>query len=318
MKIELLYGRRAACLPVLSASVTDKATKKDLRVLLALSAMPLADLDKDTVTRRLSAELSLSEGDVENALAFWRGAEVVGFAEEESETPPKIGEATAKKKVLDKQRGLPSYTSGELADIAERTGDFEALIGACQQSLGKMFNTAEIAIIAGMVDDLGFDGEYILLLLSHCARMGKKSLRYAERMAISLYDEEVTDAAALEARLRSVEEMAEVTGAIRSMFGFSSRALSAKEKKMIERWVCGMKYGMDVIRLAYDATVDAIHEPSMSYTNTILERWYAAGLKSVSEVQKSMKEYRQKKQGNSSFDIDDFFSAALKNTYGEE
>ena len=86
---------------------------------------------------------------------------------------------------------------------------------------------------------------------------------------------------------------------------------------MIEQWVCVMKYGTDVIRLAYDATVDAINEPSFSYTNTILERWYAAGYKTVDDVNRAMDEYRRQKAGGSSFDADDFFRAALKNTYGE-
>ena len=314
MKIQWLYGTNVATLPALSASVVEKAAKKDLRVLLMLAGLPVSHIEKEEAVQNIAKELSISAQDVESALAFWRGAGVLAF-EKEAATAGK--EVKNPVKALEKERGLPTYTSSELADIAERTGDFEALIGACQQSLGKMFNTSEVAIIAGMVDDLGFDGEYILLLLSHCARMGKKSLRYAEKMALSLYDSDVTDAAALEERLRNVEETAEATGEIRKMFGLSSRALSTKEKKMIENWVCGMKYDMEVIRLAYESTVDAIHEPSMPYTNTILERWHAAGLSTLEEVEKSMQDYRRRKQGNSSFDIDDFFSAALRNTYGE-
>ena len=86
---------------------------------------------------------------------------------------------------------------------------------------------------------------------------------------------------------------------------------------MIEAWVCTMQYGHDVIRLAYDATVDAIGKPSLSYANTILERWYAEGYRTVEDVTKAMEDYRRAKSGGSSFDIDDFFQAALKNTYGE-
>ena len=92
---------------------------------------------------------------------------------------------------------------------------------------------------------------------------------------------------------------------------------TAKEKKMIENWICTMQYGTEVIRLAYDATVDAISKPSIAYANTILERWYAEGYRTVDDVTAAMEAYRRQKLGGSSFDIDDFFEAALKNTYGE-
>ena len=164
---------------------------------------------------------------------------------------------------------------------------------------------------------LGFDEEYILLLLAHCVRMEKRSLRYAEKMALQLYDEDVTDAAALEERLRRVELMATATGKIRAMFGIAHRTLTAKEKTMIERWICVLKYDLEVIRLAYESTVNAINDASLAYANTILERWYAEGLRTTEEVERAMQAYRRAKQGGSSFDLDDFIGAALKNTYGE-
>ena len=191
------------------------------------------------------------------------------------------------------------------------------MIGACQQTFGKIFNTAEVGIIAGLTDYLGLEGDYILLLLSHCVRMEKKSLRYAEKTALSLYDDGITDAATLEERLQRIETMATVTGKIRTMFGMASRAFTAKEKAMIEKWVCVMKYDMEVLQLAYDSTVNAIGKASVSYANTILERWYAEGYRTVEDVTRAMEEYRRRKMGGSSFDADEFFNAALKNTYGE-
>ena len=205
----------------------------------------------------------------------------------------------------------------ELAEIAGGNKDFAALIGACQQTFGKIFNTAEVSIIAGLIDYLGLEGDYILFLLSHCVRMEKKSLRYAEKTALSLYDDGVTSATALEERLQRIETMASVTGKIRTMFGMSSRAFTTKEKAMIEKWVCVMKYDIEVIRLAYEATVNAIGKASISYTNTILERWFAEGYKTVEDVTRAMEEYRLKKLGGSSFDADEVLNAMLKKTYGE-
>lgn len=321
MKLEFVYGNKALVLP---ASVTDaaaNASANDFRVLCAFAKDQALCHDLSFGVEAVAKELSLTAAAVKASLAFWRGAGVITqTAEKGNEKKPRGTEAVKEASKTAKpvpDRGLPTYSTEELADIVEGNKDFGALIAACQQTFGKIFNTAEVNIIAGLTNYLGLEGDYILLLLSHCVRMEKKSLRYAEKTALSLYDDGITDASALEERLQRIEMMASATGKIRTVFGASSRALTAKEKKMIEQWVCVMKYDIEVIRLAYDATVDAIQKPSFSYTNTILERWYAAGYKTVEDVNRAMEEYRRQKLGGSSFDVDDFFSAALKNTYGE-
>lgn len=322
MKLEFVYGNHVLVLPASVREVCTKATANDWCVLCAFAGdAPLCEETSDGIAAVAQA-LSLTPAAVEASLSFWRGAGVISLSDKakgkaKEKTHAEKAPAGAKTAKPLGDRGLPSYSTEELADIVNANSNFAALIGACQQTFGKIFNTAEVNIIAGLTDYLGLEGDYILLLLSHCVRMEKKSLRYAEKTALSLYDDGITDAVALEERLQRIEMMASATGKIRTMFGMASRALTAKEKAMIEQWVCVMKYDTEVIRLAYDATVDAINKPSFSYTNTILERWYAEGYKTVEDVTRAMDEYRRQKAGGSSFDADDFFRAALKNTYGE-
>ena len=321
MKLCFTYGVDALILPVQIIGHVDKASKKDIKVLLSLAAEPTARLDLSAGCRIVAERLSLSEREVEASLSFWRGTGILEIQEEgESNaasvivtpktpcTPPRVIA----------ENGLPSYSSSELSGLLERRAELASLIDECQRVFGKIFNTREVSQIAGMVDYLGFEGDYILLLLSHCVRMEKKSLRYAEKMALTLYDEGVTDSTVLEERLRRIELMATAVGKIRTMFGIASRALTSKEKAMIEGWVCTMQYDENVLRLAYETTVNAINKASIPYANTILERWYAEGYRTIEDVERALAEYRRKKtEGNGSFDVDDFFEAALKRTYGE-
>ncbi len=318
MKLEFIYGNSVLVLPAGVNAHAARATANDWRVLCALAADPLLCAEPSEGVKKVAVQLSLPEAAITSAIAFWRGAGVLCESEGDGKANRAARAAAAAsgaKPIPDK--GLPHYSSEELAGIAEGNADFAALIGACQQTFGKIFNTAEVSIIAGLTDYLGLEGDYILLLLSHCVRMEKKSLRYAEKTALSLYDDGITDAATLEERLQRIEIMATVTGKIRTMFGMASRAFTAKEKAMIEKWVCVMKYDMEVLQLAYDSTVNAIGKASVSYANTILERWYAEGYRTVEDVTRAMEEYRRRKMGGSSFDADEFFNAALKNTYGE-
>ncbi len=314
--MSLQYGSRVIVLPAAALAVAEHASVLDLRVLLALGSNPDLLVNSAECVTSLAGALDVSTAEIGSSLAFWRGAGVIfendGVAATAAHAEPA---RTQVRPVAD--RGLLSYTTTELAQAVQQNAELSALINACQQTFGKIFTTAEVAVIAGLSSQLSLDGEYILLLLSHCVRMGKKSLRYAEKTALSLYDEGVTSATALEERLRRIEVMADATGKIRAMFGMASRSFTTKEKKMIENWICTMQYDHEVIRLAYEATVDAIGKPSVPYANTILERWYAEGYRTTEDVTAAMEAYRRTKMGGSSFDIDDFFQAALKNTYGD-
>ena len=318
MKLKMIYGTDAVLLPATVADHLDKATKKDIRVLLSLAADPMAQVDLEAALKAASGRLGLSQTEVETSLAFWRGTGVV-LTPEDGETvsvptTPAVPAATPRV-VADK--GLPMYSSEELSGVLEQRAELSSLIDECQRIFGKIFNTGEVSVIAGLVDYLGLDCEYILLLLTHCVHMEKKSLRYVEKMAITLHDEGVTEAKALEERLHRIEVMASATGKLRTMFGITSRALTTKEKGMIEKWLCTMQYDDEVLKLAYEITVDSIGKASLPYANTILERWYAEGYRGVEDVKKAIADYRSKKTGGGSFDVDDFFEAALKRTYGE-
>ncbi len=325
MKLHFLYGDGVLNLPLALLPKLNGATKKDICVLLALAGAAPGACDAAGAMAAVATSLSLTAAEVESAVAFWRGAGILSLddgvmpaaAAVAASVTAEPAEKSAKKPVAD--RALPHYTLGELSDIIESRSEFASLVDACQQTFGKIFNTAEVGIIAGLVDYLGVDGEYVLLLLSHCHRMEKKSLRYAEKLAISLYDEGVTETAALEERLHRIEIMSSAIGNIRTIFGLASRALTTKEKGMVEKWICTMKYGEDIIKKAYETTVDAIGKPSLAYANTVLERWHAAGYRTVAEVDAALADYRREKAGaGSSFDADDFFEAALKQTYGEK
>jgi hypothetical protein len=73
---------------------------------------------------------------------------------------------------------------------------------------------------------------------------------------------------------------------------------------------------------AYEITVDAIGKSSIPYTNSILERWAAANLHTLAEIDaaeqaRAAAGHTQAAPGNS-FDTDDFFDAALKRSFGDD
>jgi len=312
------YGQGVIVIPEAVMGVVSSAKKNDIIVLLALLS------DKDASTASVAEKFAMSEEAVERAIAFWRGAGIITYGEEKKSEP--AAETKEEKKTAKKGRrgdlgSLPEYSSNEIAEMVENDRDVALMIDECERALGKIFRVGETAKILALRDYLGFSPEYISTLCEYCAGIGKTSVRYLETTAIALYDDGITDKAALEEHLRAVRAKHELETQIRSLFGMNmSRALTTKEKKFIDSWIGSFGYGIEVTKLAYEITVDKIQEPSLNYANAILESWNAKGLKTEDEVKAQIDaeaEAKGEPAAGKSFDSTDFFEAALRRSYSD-
>lgn len=322
--MKLNFGHDALVLPGAVLSCCDGADAVQMRVLLWLAS----DLSMAEKPRQLARLVGCQEKEARAAIAFWTkqkvlvkagesDASVATMASVEEETPKKT--KSEKRVLIQRADTLPVYTATELADLIEKRQGMRELIDEAQQILGKMFNPSEVNILVGMVDYLAMDEDCILLLLAHCKNIGKNNLRSIEKYAYSLVDAGITESSALEERIRKLETLHTFEGEVRTLFGMKSRALTAKEKKMLEAW-CDYGYGIDIVRRAYDITIGATNTPSPAYANAILARWNSEGLRTAQEIDARLEEEAAEK-GNAdtslgnSFDTDDFFEAALKRSF---
>ena len=175
----------------------------------------------------------------------------------------------------------------------------------------------KVNILVGLSDYLGLDNEYILMLLKHCVEIGKKTLHYVEKTAISLYDMGIMSAAALAEELAKREAVLSMESNIRKIFGIGTRALTTKEKKEISSWVYDMKCPVEVIEKAYEVTCDATGKPSLHYANSVIERWHSEGLLTIEQIEASYKN-KDAAESGSSFETDEFFEAAVRRSLGEK
>lgn len=331
MKYKINYGSRVAVIPEGALDVLSRAGAVDLKVLISLCA-----LGGSVDTKKLAKQFSCGEDEVKEALSFWRGAGVIEQSDSK-ETVEAAAEATAEKATeirtvaVDKNvatvapkkpRGadeLPKYTSEELSDILETRQETAALIDECQRIVGKVFNLKEINVLMGLVDYLELDYEYIMMLLTYCVSLGKKTLHYAEKLAFDLYDMGITTGEMLAEEFRRRESAADAEGKIRKMFGVGDRAFTTKEKRFVSAWINDMSYSIEIIEKAYEVTADATGKGAFAYANSVLERWNAEGLRTLEDIESSYKkDGASDKPSEGSFNTDSFFEAAVKRSLGEE
>ena len=325
--IKLNYDSEVAVIPSSALKFIDRAKKFDIKVLCVLASSDTFRTENGI--SRIAQALECNEQDVEASVSFWNGTGVIdlcaGQAEKakiEEKPPQSKEEAETKSTVVPKRTKvseLPQYTTEELNKMLEHHEGVCELIDESQQILGKIFNTADVKILMGLVDFLGLDNEYILVLMHYCAEIDKRSMRYLERVAVSCLDDGITEAKVLQETLRAREEKKETENKIRSIFGIGSRALTKKEKGFVAAWISTYGFDFDIISKAYEITVNATGNASVPYANAILEKWYTEGLKTLDEIDAYLAKFKEEKgEGQSSFELDEFFNAAISRSYSDK
>lgn len=324
IQIDINYGSSVAVLPSSVSKFIDKAKKFDLKVLLLIASSD--KYREGNFAEKIAKELECEVKEVENSIAFWNGTGTISVS---GDTENKTQEKTKTEKVMPtdektvpkraKVTELPQYTSAELNALLEKHHNVVELIDECQNILGKIFTASDIKVIMAFKEYLGLDNDYILVLMNYAARNDLKSLRYIEKIAVSCLDDGFVEAHALQEELYAREERAHIESKIKNVFGIGSRKLTSKEQKQVNMWINEFKYELAVIEKAYDITVGATNKPSIHYANAILEKWFSMGAKTIEDVDAILQQREQEKaEDGSSFNVDDFFNAALSRSYSNE
>lgn len=326
-EIKIQYGESVAVLPLAAVDAIGRASGLYCKVLILLSADPALRVGSASALRALARRAGCDVETVRDAISYFCGAGVLARGEiapvqtveeapaDSAPQPMKPAESVPQK--LEKADEFPHYSISEITDLLEKRRNLSLFVDECQRAYGKMFNPRDINVILGMVEYLSLSEEYVLILLRYFGSLpeeSRKSLHYVERMAISLANEGVTEPDALIAHLERVRLLSDHQNEIREIFGMGSRALTAKEKKLIMTWLGEYQASPDLIRLAYERTVHATGKASVAYASKILERWHGEGWKTPAEVEAA--ESSATSLGDN-FETNDFFEAALRRSYGD-
>lgn len=328
MKTVPLYKNRIISLPF--EAVNDKlstATNDELKVLIAVFSRDEFDIPA------LAAELDMTENSFRRSLDMWQnaGALIYDTLEDKSvdntkksqkpqKTPVQSSDTSPKKKKssVEMRTSFPRYTSEELAEAMSRVTGAPALLDSCQQTLGRIFNTAEASKVIALSEQFSLPNDYILLLCQYAASIDKKSVQYITKLAMEFYDRDIVSYVALEEEIDLIKARRSYESFVRGLFGIGRRYLIKKEKDIFYKWIEKYHFSRDMIEKAYEITILRKNEPNISYANAILENWYSAGLKTPEDVEKSEQERNPKPVNNSTFETDEFFQAALLRSYQDE
>ncbi|MBP5230304.1 MAG: DnaD domain protein, partial [Clostridia bacterium] len=243
--------------------------------------------------------------DADAAVAFWRGAGI--FREDDS---------AEKKPVASPSSLFKSYDSETIQKQLEDPAFRECCDLVAEKLEKAQLTKNDLSSLVYLRDYVGLPPAMISGVAEYSVSRGKKSMQYLMTTALKMYQEDGIDTyEKFESHMARLEKLHSDVGRFRTMCGFGDRELSSKESSLLNRWF--FEYGLpfDVVRMGYDRMIDSIGKVRMSYLDTILKRWFDAGLTTAEAVEAEDKKPENPAPGYGTSGA--FFEAALNAGFEE-
>lgn len=172
------------------------------------------------------------------------------------------------------------YTANEISSFNEKSEVVEFMYIA-QKLLGKTLSASDVNTLLFFYDVLGFDSDLIVYLLEYAISNNHRQMRYIEKTAISWANEGIDTVDKAKA---STELYSSRCYPVLKAFGISGRNPGAGEKALIVKWTDSYGFPIDIVLDACNRTMNAIHQPSFEYADSILTKWKEKGIRTLSDV----------------------------------
>lgn len=159
--------------------------------------------------------------------------------------------------------------------------DFEKAAFVTQTYFKKLLGPSQLESLIYIYDKLGFDSELIDYLIEYCTSRGKRSMRYAETVAIEWKRNGISTVT--EAKATTTLNSMIYHGVIKT-FGISNRSLVEEERLYIDKWINTYKMSEQLILEACKRTIKATNKPEFAYADKILKSWFEKNVKSLKDI----------------------------------
>lgn len=254
-------------------------------------------INKEPITNEeIAKNLSLLESDVVNAWKYFQEKNVIDIDEKNNTINFLDISIDRNNNICEKTSYLskkPEYSPDEIALYSEKSKDVKELFLTAQNYLGRLLSYNDMQILFGIYDWLALPLNVIEILLAYAAKIGKTSMSYIEKIAISWADENINTP---EKALQKIDTYNKKYKQILKSFGILDRLPVESEKMYIKKWTDDFGFSIDIICLACEKTILQTSKASFPYADKILENWHKNNVSSVDDILKLEENYKNSKQ----------------------
>lgn len=216
-------------------------------------------------------------------------------------------------------RDNQKYTSKNVKQLITEDKTLSDLCLIAQEMLEKTLSDKDIETLYWFYDNLGFTPEVITMLLEYCVSIGKRNMKYIEKVAIGWHENNIITVEAAEKYMKEKKEKNSYFGNMKRLLGIDSRNLSKTEETYLKVWNEEYNMSEDMIALAYEYCIIQISKLSFPYMNSIIERWFKNGITTVEDAEKDKENFKNGKDGSVYTDKTNFnyggLDEMMKNRY---
>lgn len=184
------------------------------------------------------------------------------------------------------------YTLDEIKNF-RRDPDVSELFFIIETYLKHTLSSSDINIILYWFEELHFPIELIEYLVEYCISKGHSSTRYMDKVAIGWSEAGITT---VEQAKENASIYSQVYYSVMKALGISGRNLVDSEMNFIKKWTSDFGFDSQLITLACQRTITAIHQPSFEYVDSIMTSWHNNQVHTIEDVDKLDAAYNKTKK----------------------
>ena len=237
---------------------------------IALYVLATGDCEAASVAAALQIR---SEALVQNALAFWQGAGLLG--EDPQTSAPELKKRT------------PRLTTREVLMHSGQNPELAVLMQEAQRIFGEVISQTGCSILATMYVSEEMPLDYLLLGLSYLASQGYTAQRLGavERKMLSWKEDGIETAQQLENYIELLELRRARYEEVARLMKCDPETFSQAEKAKIDVWYETYRYTETMISFALGQIGEGDSEKkTVKYINGVLRQWYGKGMRQPRDV----------------------------------
>jgi DnaD/phage-associated family protein len=174
------------------------------------------------------------------------------------------------------------YNAKEIAAFSKNE-NVNQLMMCAETYLGRPLSSSDTNSLLYMLNELGFETDFIEYIMETCISSGRKSLSSMEKQAIEYAKKGISsiEDAKADEKLRHA-----IFKSIYKIFGLTAKAPVKKEITYVTKWTEQYGFSDEIILEACNRTMEHTHTGSFQYTDTILTNWFKNHADSMEAIQK--------------------------------
>ncbi len=298
------------------------ANEHQLKVLLWILRNSPDNPNIDEMCKALKMNIS----DANDYLQYWILTGVIAGEDNEiisrpsnvvSEKSNEVKPVISSSPTIAESIATPSKPSSiEIAKRIDESPEIGYLFNEAQQKLGKTIGYDGQCTLLLLHDHYGLPVEVLFMLIDYCVSIGKTNYGYIQTVGKDWGTREIDTLDKAAEQISVLRKTNSLWREFAKNAGIVNPRPTTKQTSYLRRWSEELKFGIDMIILAYEEMANHTGKLNFNYIEKILCNWHSKGYKTPEDVEKAESELKAKKSSvesasNASYDLDEFKERSL-------